>query len=194
MCHIRKINSSFLNVVCFIHLQVAFVFPAHPPFFFKESDVLIKYPLYSCEVSPFLFRQCSYPVILRKILMELQVYYSSFSFLLRWIKFKLCCSYHFPRFKCFLMPVHLLIIHFSSFICSGVPKISQKICVSIINPFKIFRGFISFKPFKSTGAISLFNHFNGVSFEWALTHRSFSRILPDYYNFFQSYSQIPCKV
>ena len=27
------------------------------------------------------------------------------------------------------------------------------------------------------------NHFNGVSFEWALTHRSFSRILPDSSNF-----------
>ena len=38
----------------------------------------------------------------------------------------------------------------------------------------------SFKPFNSTGAISFSsNHFNGVSFEWALTHRSFPRILPD---------------
>ena len=27
------------------------------------------------------------------------------------------------------------------------------------------------------------NHFNGVSFEWALTHRSFPRILPDSSNF-----------
>ena len=30
---------------------------------------------------------------------------------------------------------------------------------------------------------SLLNHFNGVSFEWALTHRSFPRILPDSSNF-----------
>ena len=31
-----------LNGVCFIRLQVAFVFPAHPPFFLKDSDFLIK--------------------------------------------------------------------------------------------------------------------------------------------------------
>ena len=42
---------------------------------------------------------------------------------------------------------------------------------------------ISFKPFNSTGAIPLLNYFNGVSFEWALTHRSFPRILPDSSNF-----------
>ena len=28
-------------------------FPAHPPFFFDDSDFLIKYPSYGCEVSPF---------------------------------------------------------------------------------------------------------------------------------------------
>ena len=42
-----------------------------------------------------------------------------------------------------------------------------------------FEDVTSFKPFNSTGATSLLNHFNGVSFEWALTHRSFPRILPD---------------
>ena len=42
-----------------------------------------------------------------------------------------------------------------------------------------FKVVISFKLFNSTSATSLFNHFNGVSFEWALTHRSFPRILPD---------------
>ena len=42
-----------------------------------------------------------------------------------------------------------------------------------------FQVVISFQPFNSTGATSLLNHFNGVSFEWALTHRSFPRILPD---------------
>ena len=49
-----------------------------------------------------------------------------------------CWSYPFPPFKCFLMPVDLLIIHFSLFKGSGVLKISQKMCVSIINPFKLF--------------------------------------------------------
>ena len=36
-----------------------------------------------------LFRQCSYPVILMKFLMELQVRHSSLLFLLQWIQFKL---------------------------------------------------------------------------------------------------------
>ena len=36
--------SVILNGVCFIRLQVAFVFPALPPFFFKDSYFLIKYP------------------------------------------------------------------------------------------------------------------------------------------------------
>ena len=35
---------SFLNGVCFIRLQVVFVSPTLPPFFFKDSDFLIKYP------------------------------------------------------------------------------------------------------------------------------------------------------
>ena len=43
-----------------------------------------------------------------------------------------------------------------------------------------FEDVISFKSFDSTGAFSFSsNLFNGVSFEWALTHRSFPRILPD---------------
>ena len=44
---------SFLNGVCFIYPQVAFVFPPSHPFFFKDSDFLIGYPFYWCEVSPF---------------------------------------------------------------------------------------------------------------------------------------------
>ena len=47
-----------------------------------------------------------------------------------------------------------------------------------------FEVVISFKSFNLTGAIPPFNQlFNGVSFEWALTHRSFPRILPDSSNF-----------
>lgn len=78
------------------------------------------------------------------------------------------------------MPMHLLIIHFSLFNCSGVLKISQKIQVSIRNPFKLFQGLTLFKPIKSTSALSLPKQsFNSVSLEWALTHMSFPRILPD---------------
>ena len=42
---------------------------------------------------------------------------------------------------------------------------------------------ISFKPFNSTGAISLLNCSTVFSFQWALTHRSFPGILPDSSNF-----------
>ena len=51
--NIRKINSKF-SQRCLFHLpQVAFVFPPSHPLFFKDSDFLIKFPFYSCEVSPF---------------------------------------------------------------------------------------------------------------------------------------------
>ena len=54
----------------------------------------------------------------------------------------------------------------------------------LVFPFSIrsryFEVVISFKSFNSTGAIPPFNQlFNDVSFEWALTHRSFPKILPD---------------
>ena len=49
--NIRKINSKFSQRCLFHPSQVAFVFPALPPFFFKDSDFLIKYPFCWCEVS-----------------------------------------------------------------------------------------------------------------------------------------------
>ena len=50
---IQKINYKF-SQRCLSHMpQVAFVFPALPPSFFKDSDFLIMYPSYGCEVSPF---------------------------------------------------------------------------------------------------------------------------------------------
>ena len=48
----RSILSS-LQCCLFHSSQVVFVFPALPLFFFKDSDFLIKYPFYSCEVSSF---------------------------------------------------------------------------------------------------------------------------------------------
>ena len=49
--NIRKINSKFSQWCLLQPSQVVFVIPALPPFFFKDSDFLIKYPFYSCEVS-----------------------------------------------------------------------------------------------------------------------------------------------
>ena len=60
--------------------------------------------------------------------------------------------------QCFLIPVHQLIILLLLFI-SGVLKIHN----SILNPFKLFlRIVILFKPFNSTGAISLKQSFPTV--------------------------------
>ena len=42
---------SFLNGVYFIRPKLPLFFPPSQPLSFKESDVLIKYPFYSCEVS-----------------------------------------------------------------------------------------------------------------------------------------------
>ena len=51
--HLQDHLLVFSNVVQFICPQVAFVFPAHPLFLFKDSNFLIKCPSYSCEVSSF---------------------------------------------------------------------------------------------------------------------------------------------
>ena len=94
----------------------------------------------------------------------------------------------FPRFKCLLIPVHLIIIHFSIFICSGELQISRRFVFLLCLHSRSFEDVTSFKPFNSTGAISFSsNHFNGVYFEWALTHMPFPRILPDSSNFSRSY-------
>jgi len=102
-------------------------------------------------------------------------------------------SISFPRFKRFPMPVHYLIPHLSLSLssyqkCRGYLR-------RFVSPLSIrssyFEIIISFKSFNLTGAIPHFNQsFNGVSFQWALTHRSFSRILPDSSNFPRAISQI----
>ena len=76
--HSQDQVSVLLNVVCVIHLQVAFVFPPSLPLFFsKDPDSYSSIHFIGGSFS-ILFRQCSYPVILMKILMELQVRHSSF--------------------------------------------------------------------------------------------------------------------
>ena len=119
--------------------QIVFVFSTLPPFVFsKDSDLLMEYPSYWCEVSPFFFvniltrwfsRRCSTSSSF-SILSFSDGSNSSFQ----------CWSYHFPRFKCYPMPVHLIIVHLSLFV-SGVLKIYQKNHVSILNPFKLLRDF-----------------------------------------------------
>ena len=126
-----------------------------------------------------LSRQCSYPVILRKILTELQVYHSSFSFSSLEVSIQALSIISLCSFKCYPMPVPLIIVHLSLFLF-GVLKISWKIRVSILNQFKLFGDCYLIQAFNSTGAISIsINRSIVFSFEWALTHMSFSRILPD---------------
>ena len=173
--------SVLLNGVRFTHSKLSLFFPPSLPLFFsKDSDLLIEYPSYWCEASPFFFYQYSYPVILMKILTQLLVHHSSFFYLLRWFQIKLCGSYTFSSFQIpFLTGAPLYHSPLAIHLFRSAEDIS-KICVFTLHPFKLFRGPILFKPFNSTGAFSFSsNRFNGVSFEWALTHRSFPRILPD---------------
>lgn len=77
------------------------------------------------------------------------------------------------------MPVHFIIIPLLAIYYSGVLKISRRFVFPLYIRSSSFEDVPSFKSFNSTGATYLLNHFNGVSFEWALTHRSIPRILPD---------------
>ena len=77
--NICQINSQFSQRCLFHPSQVVFVFLALPPFFLKDSDFLINYPFIDGK-SLHSFRQCSYPVIRRKILRKPQVRHSSFFF------------------------------------------------------------------------------------------------------------------
>ena len=88
-------------------------------------------------------------------------------------------SFSFSRLKYLLLTVLLIFIHFSLFYCSGVLKISRRFVFPLYFRSSTFEDVPSFKPFNSTGAISLLNRSTVFSFEWALTHRSFPRILPD---------------
>ena len=118
--NICEIISKFYQRCFFLRPKLPLFFPALPPFFFKDSDFLIKYPSYRWEVSPFFSVNVHIQWFPMKILTELQVYHSLFSYLPRWFQCKLSVlivSFH--RFKCL----------------SGVLKVSQRIHVSILNPF-----------------------------------------------------------
>ena len=118
-----------------------------------------------------------------KILTELQVRHSSFLFFSGGFNSSFADHILSP-FLCFLLPVHLIIIPLLAIYCSGVFKISRRFVFPLYIRSSSFEDVISFKSSNSTGAFSVSsNLFNGVSFEWALTHMSFPRILPDSSNF-----------
>ena len=174
--------SVLLNGVCFIRLQVAFVFPAHPPFFFKDSDFLIKYPFIHVK-SLHSFRSMFWSGDSSWRCSRASSSSSFVLFLLRWIHFKISVLIIFLS-SCQMLshagaPLNhpLLAIHLfrsaediSSCHSRSVQPISRLLSHSshLIQPVQYLLSS---------------NHFNGVSFEWALTHRSFPRILPDSSNF-----------
>ena len=92
--NIRKITSQFSQRCSFHMSPRCLCFPAHSPFFFKDSDFLIKYHLID-EKSLHSFP----PMFLSGDSQEDTNGASSSSFfvlfILRWIQFKLCQSYPF---------------------------------------------------------------------------------------------------
>ena len=133
--HSRDQFSVLCNGVCFIRPKLSLFY--HPPTLLLQgircrNQVSILF-IWSFSI---LFHQCSYLVILRKIFFKF-IILCSFSCPVDSIQALSIMS--FPRFKCFSMPVYLLIFHLSLFI-PEVQKISQEIRVFIPNPFKLFRG------------------------------------------------------
>ena len=137
--NICEINSKFSQRYPFHPSPSCLCFPALPPLFLQGLRFLNHVYFYLWEVSSFF----SFNVLIRWFPMKML---NSFKFIILHSFFFSggsnssfqCWSYPFPRFKCFSMPVHLSITHLLLFICSRVLKISQKICVSILNPFKLF--------------------------------------------------------
>ena len=134
-----------------------------------------------------LFNQCSYPVIITK--------------LARSFKFVILCYFSSPvdliqDFGVDLIPFPL----FTMLSHSGAPINHSPLAIHLFRSVEDISGDSCFHS-RSVQAISrllshsshliqpaqsFFKLFNGVSFEWALTHRSFPRILPNSSNSFRS--------
>ena len=140
-----------------------------------------------------LFRQCSYPVILRKILTELQVYHSSslffFGGLISSFGVDHISSFCFTYLPMWISYPRLSYLFTSLSLYPECWRYLRRIMFPFLICSSYFKVFLLFKLFNSTGAISISsNHFNGVYFEWDLTHMSFPRILPDSSNYQERFS------
>ena len=163
--HLQDHLSLLLNGVCFIRLQVAFVFPTLPPFCFSSRTKISSSSIHFID-GKFLH---SFPsMFLSGDSHEDSNGASSSSFLVLFFSGGFNSSFgikHTPFSffsNAFLMPVHLLIIHLSLLNCSGVLKISRRFVFPLCIRSSSFEIGISFKSFNSTGATSLLNLFNGV--------------------------------
>ena len=133
-----------------------------PSLFLRGLRFLNQVSILLMQSLSIIFHQCSYPVILRNILTELQVYYSLSLFFFGGLissfgvdHIFFFVSHVFPCSKS--LPKTLLTVHLSLFNCSGVLKISRRFMFPLCFRSNSFDDVISFKPFKSTGASSLQN-------------------------------------
>ena len=132
--NIRKINSQFFATVLCHPSPSCLCFSAHPPFSFRDSDFLINYHVID-EKSLHSFPSMLLPGESHE---DTNGASSSSFFILD--SSQDLSIIPFYCFKCLLMLVHLIIIHSSLFICSGVLKISQKTRLVIQDQFNLFRG------------------------------------------------------
>ena len=124
------------NGVCFIRPKLPLF--SHPPTLFLQGLRFLNQVSFLLMRSLFiLFFQCSYPVISHEDTNGASSLLFFVFFLLRWTKFKPSMLVTFLSLfsNVFLVPVHLLIIHFSLFNCSGVLKMPQEIRVSTPHQF-----------------------------------------------------------
>ena len=144
--NIRKINYQFFPMAFVSSVPSCLCFPTLPPFFFQDSDFLIEYSFIdgkSLHSFPSMFLSGDS----QEDTNEASSYHYSFFFFSGGFKTSFrCWKFSLPRLKCSRMPVYLLIIHFSLFVCSGVLKISQEIRLFVPNPFKISWGCYLIQP------------------------------------------------
>ena len=143
--NIRKINSKFSQRCLFHPSPSCLCFPAVPPFFLQGLRFLDQVSILLMWSLSILFLQCSYPVILMKILTEPQVRHSSFfSSPVDSIQAFGVDHIPFPRSKYFSILVHLIIIPHLLFYYSGVFKISRRFVFPLYILLSSFEDVISF--------------------------------------------------
>ena len=176
--NIRKIKYQFFSTVFVSSVSKLPLFSRPPTLFLQGLRYLNHVSFYLWEVSSFF----SFNVLIRwfpmKILTKLQVYYSSFFFFFGGFNSSFVDHIPFIVSNAFhaVAPLNhppLAILYLECW------RYIKRFLLPLLIRSTYFEDVISFKPFNSTGAISLQNHSNGVSLEWAITHRSFPRILPD---------------
>ena len=125
---------SILNVVRFIHPKLP-LFSRHPTLVSSRTQISQSTIHFIDGKSLHYFLSMFYPAVLMKIPYKSIIVCSLSSPV---VSSQALSIISFPCFKCFLVPVHLLIIHFSLFTCSGMLKISQKARLVIQDPFNLF--------------------------------------------------------